>query len=176
MNRPHPANLRDRDARIFALCEAHLTRQEAVLEELLLSLRQVRDAFIQRNLHQFPSLQFRQEQLARTGVELAGELDCLREQLASLLDIVPPQGTLRAAALVLPEPERGHLLQRRDRLLQLIDETKRLAQRNAALLDCGRDFFAKLFASLTGANVSERYGPQGERPAAASGSLLVAHG
>jgi hypothetical protein len=176
MNRPHPASPHDRDARVFALCAEQLAREEAVLQVVLLSLRQVRDAFLQRNLDNLPALQSRQEQLARTNTETVAERERLREQLAPLLGIAPARVTLRAAALSLAEPARGQLLRRRDRLLQQIEESKRLTQQNAALLNCGRDFFERLFASLTGANLNERYGPQGERRPAACGSLLVTQG
>lgn len=169
-----PPLLHEREARIVALCEVHLICEEMLLADLLLSLRQVREAFFQRNLSVLLTLQDRQDQLRRTARELAAARDRLRATLADLLDISADEATLRAAALALSEPARDRLLQRHARLLELVREAEQLSQQNAALLGYARGFFASLLAGLTGASLSERYGPQGERRGGMYGSFLEA--
>jgi hypothetical protein len=174
MEHPIPPPLREPEARILALCEDHLSHEETLLADRLLSLRQVRDAFFQRNLNILPSLQSHQQQLTRKATEMAGAREQLRETLADLLDIAADKVTLRGAALSLQEPARGRLLQRHARLSELVHEADQLSQQNAALLGYARGFFASLFASLTGTSISERYGPHGERRGGVCGSFLQA--
>jgi len=174
MEHPIPPLLRQREAKILALCEDHLSREETLLADMLLSLRQVREAFFQRNLNVLPSLQSRQKQIARTATEMAAARERLRDVLADLFGISPGEATLRAAALALPEPARGRLLQRHARLIELVREADQLSQQNAALLGYARGFFACLFAGLTGTTISERYGPHGERRGGVYGSFLEA--
>ncbi|HZV04098.1 MAG TPA: flagellar export chaperone FlgN [Gemmataceae bacterium] len=174
MERPTPILLREVETRILALCEEHLSDEESLLTDMLHSLRQVRDAFFQRNLKILPTLQTRQEKLKREAEDMATARERLRAMLADLLGISEQEATLRAAALWLPEPARGRLLQCHARLNELIREADLLSQQNAALLGYARGFFACLFAGLTGTNTTERYGPQGERHSGTFGSLLEA--
>lgn len=174
MEHPIPPQFRERETRILTLCEDHLSREETLLADMLLSLRQVRDAFFERNLNVLPSLQNHQKQLTLKATEMAAARERLRHTLADLLDTVAEKATLRAAALALPDPARGRLLQRHARLCELVREADRLSQQNAALLGYARGFFASLFATLTGASISERYGPRGERRGGVCGSFLEA--
>lgn len=174
MQHPIPTLLREREARILTLCEHHLSREETLLADMLLSLRQVRDAFFQRNLNVLPSLQNHQKQLTLKATEMAAARERLCQTLADLLELASEKATLRAAALALPEPARGRLLQRHARLSELVREAEQLSQQNAALLGYARGFFASLFATLTGTCISERYGPDGERRGGVCGSFLQA--
>ena len=174
MEQPIPVLLPAREARIVARCEDHLRCEETLLAELLLSLRQVREAFFRRNLNILLTLQSRQDQLAQTASELAAARDHLRIQLADLLGLAPAAATLRAAAEALSEPARGRLLRRHARLIELVREADQLSQQNAALLGYARGFFASLLAGLTGTSISERYGPKGERRGGMYGSFLEA--
>lgn len=164
---------------ILQLCDDHLSREETLLADLLLSLRQVRDAFFQRNLAVLPTLQIRQKQLAREATEMAAARDRLRVVLADLLGVSVPEATLRAAALALSQAARDRLLQRRGRIAAMLREADQLSQHNAALLGYARGFYACLFAGLTGADNSQRYGRQGQRrvplvPAPRVGTFLEA--
>jgi hypothetical protein len=163
MERPIPLLSPEAQTRILAICDDHLTREETLLADLLLSLRQVRDAFFQRNLSILPTLQNRQEQLAREATEMAGARDRFLVALADLLGVSMPEVTLRAAALSLPQPARDRLLQRRALLAARVREADQLSQHNAALLGYARGFFACLLADPIGTGNSERYGRQGER-------------
>lgn len=174
MEHPTPALLRATETHILALCEEHLTAEETLLADMLHSLRQVRDAFFQRNLKILPTLQIRLEQLTREAIGMTAARDRLRATLANSLGVSEQEATLRTAALSLPEPARSHLLQRRDRLIELMDEMDRLSQQNADLLGYARGFMACLFAGLAGTHASERYGPQGERNGGTIGPLLEA--
>jgi hypothetical protein len=174
MERRTPPPHREPDTRLLALCEDHLTREETLLAEHVHSLRQVREAFCQRNLSILPTLQGRQEQLAHAATEMAAAREDLRATLADLLGVSPSEATLRAAALALAEPARGRLLQRHARLTELVRQADQLGQHNAALLGYARGFFDSLFAELIGTCVSERYGPDGERRTGAYGSFLEA--
>lgn len=176
MERPIPPLLPEHETRIAALCEDHLQREEILLADLLLSLRQVREAFFQRDLSILVTLQGRQDQLKQTAGELAATRDHLRVILADLLGIPPAEATLREAALALSEPKRERLLQRHARLIELVREAEQLSQQNAALLGYARGFFASLLAGLIGASFSERYGPQGQRHGGMYGSFLEARG
>jgi hypothetical protein len=174
MRRPQPAILRECDARILSLCETHLAREEALLADMLRTLREIRAAFVQRNLNGLAALQTHQEQLAQTGQEMGRSRDQLRESLAPLLGVPASEVTLRAAALSLPEAVRGSLLDRHAHLVELVRQADQLNHHNAALLGYARSFLRGLFASLTGTSVSEGYGPQGERRAELCGSFLEA--
>ncbi len=174
MRRPHPASRRQADADVLALCEAHLAHEEALLADVLRSLRQVRAAFVQRNLGSLAALRDRQEQLARTSQEMALVRERLRASLSSLLGVPAGEVTLRGAALSLEEPARGRLLQRHACLVELVGEADRLTHHNAALLGYARAFLGSLFAGLTGSDVGAAYGPRGERREASCGSFLEA--
>jgi hypothetical protein len=163
---------REVESHILALCDEHLTREETLLADLLLSLQQVRDAFFQRNLNVLPTLQIQQKQLAREATEMAAARERLRTALADLLGVSEQQATLRTAALSFSTPARYRLLQRRTQLATLVREVDQLCQQNAALLGYARGFFACLFGGLTGAGTSERYGRQGERRNGTYGPLL----
>jgi hypothetical protein len=153
----------EQQARILALCDDHLTREETLLADVLLSLRQVRDAFFQRNLKILPTLQIRQKQLANEATEMAAARDRLRTALADLLGLSVPEATLRAAAMSLPPAERDRLLHRRSRLAVMLREIEQLSQHNAALLGYARGFFACLFSRGRIGNSSySLYGRQGE--------------
>lgn len=169
-----PPPLRERETRILTLCEEHLGREETLLVDMLASLRQVREAFFQRNLNILPSLQSHQKQLRANAVDLAAAREGLRATLADLLNISIEEATLRTATLSLPEPARGRLLRRHARLLELVRQADQLSQQNAALLGYARGFFDSLLAALTGARSSERYGPHGERRGVTYGSFLEA--
>ncbi len=101
MERTTPTLLREAETPILALCEDHLTREETLLADMLHSLRQVRDAFCQRNLSVLPTLQSHQDELTRQAAEMTAARDRLRAALADLLGIAPQEATLRAAALPL---------------------------------------------------------------------------
>jgi|SRR5579875_769208 hypothetical protein len=161
-------------ASILALCDDHLTREEVLLAELLFSLRQVRDAFFQRNLDVLPTLRMQQQQLAQKAIEMASARDRFCAALADLLGVSMQEATLRTAAQALPPPARDQLLQRRAQLAAMVREVDQLCQHNAALLGYARGFFACLFAGRTGADVSERYDRQGERHNGTYGPLLEA--
>lgn len=149
--------------RILALCDDHLTREEMLLADVLLSLQQVRDAFFQRNLRILPSLQIRQKQLAQEATELAAARERLRAALADWLGVGVPEATLRAVALSLPADASDRLLQRRRHLAAMLREIEQLSQQNAALLGYARGFFACLFSEGRIANpASLRYGRQGQ--------------
>ena len=163
MERPLPLLSLEAQTCILALCDDHLTREETLLADLLLSLRQVRDAFFQRNLNILPTLQNRQKQLAREATAMAAARDRFLAALADLLGISVPEVTLRAVALSLPQPARDGLLKRRAQLAAMVREAEQLSQDNAALLGYARGFFACLLADPAGAGNSERYGRQGER-------------
>jgi FlgN protein len=169
-----PRPFREVEARVLALCEDHLSGEETLLREMLHSLRQVRDAFFQRNLQLLPTLQSRQEQLKREAAAMEATRDQLRAALAKLLGVSEQEATLRRAASSLPEPARSRLFQHHALLRELVREADGLSQQNAALLGYARGFFACLFAGLTGTNMSDRYGPQGERNEGVYGSLLEA--
>lgn len=148
--------------RILALCEDHLTREEKLLADVLLSLRQVRDAFFQRNLKILPTLQTRQRQLAHEAAEMAAARERLRAALADWLGVGMPEATLRAAALSLSAVARDRLLERRGRLAAMLREIEQLSQQNAALLGYARGFFTCLFSEGRVGNPSSlRYGRQG---------------
>jgi hypothetical protein len=174
MERTPPPPRPEADSQLFALCQDHLTREESLLTNLLHSLLQVRDAFCQHNLDILPTLQNQQKLLLQSAQQMAQSRDSLRDVLADQLGIARKEATLRSAALSLEEPERGHLLAQRNRLTQLVREADQLSQQNAALLGYARGFLTCLFASLTGTNPSERYGPQGERHGVLYGSFLEA--
>ncbi len=174
MEHPTPTLLRENETRLVSLCEDHLVAEESLLTDLLHSLRQVRDAFFQRNLKILPTLQARQEELTKQAMAMAAARDQLRNALAELLGVSPREVTLREAAGTLQEPARSRLLARHARLCKLVRETGQLSQQNAALLGYARSFFASLFADLFGAKLSERYGPQGERSDGTIGFLLEA--
>jgi flagellar biosynthesis/type III secretory pathway chaperone len=174
MDRFPPPTSRERDAPILALCEAYLADEEALLADMLDSLRQVRAAFVERNLNGLATLQNRQEQLVRTSQEMARLRDRLRDSLAPLLGVASDRVTLRAAALSLDEPARGRLLARHASLIDLIRETEQLNHHNATLLGYARGFLDSLFACMTGTTVNESYGPRGERRGALCGSFLEA--
>lgn len=169
-----PPLLCEREARVLALCEDHLSREELLLADMLLSLRQVREAFFQRDLHILPSLQSQQKQLTRQAAEMAAAREQLRADLADLLAISVEGATPRTAALTLPEPARGRLLEHHGRLLEMVREAEQLSQHNAALLGYARGFFACLFAGMTGTSISESYGRHGERCSGMYGSFLEA--
>jgi hypothetical protein len=177
MEHPKPLLSLQTQMRIQALCDDHLTREETLLADLLLSLRQVRDAFFHRTLNVLPALQSRQNQLAREATAIASARDQLRFALADLLGVSVDEATLRMVAESLPPCARERLLQRRVRLAAMVRQADQLSQHNAALLNYARGFFTCLFAGLTNAPTSERYGRQGERqvPVAATlraGTLL----
>lgn len=158
---PSPAS--ERETRILALCDDHLVREETLLADMLKSLRQVRDSFLQRNLNVLPTLKSQQDQLTKAATEMASARDRLRAALADLLGVSVQEATLRAAALSLSPPARDRLLQSRGRLSAMLREVEQLSQQNAVLLGYARGFFTCMFASLIGAGGSERYGPQGDR-------------
>lgn len=174
MERPTPPPPNERELRIVALCDAHLDREETLLADMLHSLRQVRDAFFERNLSILPTLHRRQEILAREAAVMAAVRMRLREVLADLLAMSPDEATLRVAALAVSQPARGRLLQRHAQLCELVRQADRLAQQNAALLGYAREFLASLFADPNSGATGERYGPLGERRGVAVGSLLEA--
>jgi hypothetical protein len=161
----NPPLSREVQTRIRALCEDHLTREEKLLADLLLSLRQVRDAFLERKLDVLPKLQSRQNQLAREATEMEDARDRLRATLADWLGVPVQEVTLRTAALALPPPACDRLLQRRAGLVTMVQEAEQLSQHNAALLGYARAFFTCLFAGTSGPGNSERYSRQGERQA-----------
>lgn len=169
-----PIPLREAETRIFALCADHMTAEEKLLTDMLHSLRQVRDAFFQRNLKILPTLQTKQKQLTHAATEMAAARDRLRAALADHLGISEHEATLRTVAMSLPGPARSQLLQCRDRLSELMDEADQLSRQNADLLGYARGFMACLFAALPGSSTSERYGPQGERSSGTIGPLLEA--
>lgn len=160
--RAFPALAPEQQTRLLALCDDHLTREENLLADVLLSLQQVRDAFFQRNLKILPSLQNRQKQLAGEAAEMATAREQLRAALADRLGVSTPEATLRAAAMSLPPIDRERLLQRRGRLAALLREIEQLSQQNAALLGYARGFFTCLFSEgRVGNPPSLRYGRQG---------------
>lgn len=169
-----PPHLPDRDEQTLSVCEKHLEREEALLAELLATLRQVRDAFLQRDLTILPTLRDRQENLARTSEEITQARDQLRESLAPLLGISAAEVTLRAAAASLQSEARERLLSRHARLTEMVRESDQLSRHNAALLGYARGFLDCLFARLTGGGGAERYDPRGERRALSHGSFLEA--
>ncbi len=177
MERPIRLLSPDAQTRILALCDDHLLREERLLADLLLSLREVRDAFFHRNLNILPTLQNRQQQLTREAIAMAAARDRFLAALADQLGMSVPEVTLRAAALSLPQPARYRLLERRAEIATMVREAEQLTQHNAALLGYARGFFACLLADPAGAANSERYGRQGERqvplvPTFRAGTLL----
>src|SRR6185437_8346873 len=174
MSRPESAILREHDAQILSLCATHLAHEEALLADMLRTLREVRAAFVQRNLNGLAILHTRQEQLVQVSQEMARSRDQLRESLAPLLGVPASEVTLRAAALSLPQSVRGSLLDHHARLVELVRQADQLNHHNAALLGYARGFLRGLFASLTGISVSEGYGSQGESRAGLCGSFLEA--
>lgn len=160
---------------ILKLCDDHLTREEKLLSDVLLSLQQVRDAFFQRNLRILPTLQIRQKQLACEATEMSAARERLRAALVDWLGVGLSEATLRAAALSLPPTERERLLQRRGRLAAMLREIDQLSQQNAALLGYARGFFACLFSEGRIGNPSSlRYGRQGAPHDEIYGPLLEA--
>src|SRR5689334_6593983 len=107
MERPTPVLVREVETRVLALCEDHVQAEEQLLTAMLQSLRQVRDAFFQRNLPTLLTLQSQQEQLTQAATATAAARDQLRAVLADLLGISEQKATLQTAALSLPEPGRS---------------------------------------------------------------------
>lgn len=174
MEHPILPLLRPPQARILTLCEEHFEREEALLTDMAQSLRQVRDAFFQRNLNVLPTLQNHQSQIARTATEMIDARERLRTILADVLALPVEKATPRTAALSLPEPAQGLLLRRHSEVSKLVCEVEQLSQQNAALLGYARGFYACLFAGLTGSSLNEGYGPHGERRGGVYGSFLEA--
>jgi len=151
-----------------------LADEEALLADMLGSLRQVRAAFVERNLNSLATLHNRQEQLVRSSQEIARVRDRLRDSLSPLLGVPAGEVTLRAAALSLTEPARGRLLACHASLVEMVREAEQLNHHNATLLGFARGFLDSLFACMTGTTVNESYGPRGERRGALCGSFLEA--
>jgi hypothetical protein len=164
----------ERDDRILSFCEPHLEHATAVLADLLLSLEQIRAAYLQGDLSCLGSLSVRQYQLLQANKELAEDREELCDSLAPLLGVAPAEVSLRAAALTLSDPARSRLLRKRDELCKMARQAEQLTQHNAALLSASRDFLNHLFANLTGAGVSQGYGPGGQRHRNSCGPFLQA--
>jgi hypothetical protein len=174
MNLREPATIYEHDARILALCQDHVTREEMLVARVLDSLRNVRDAFLKRDLSHLPSLQARQRELLAAEEEIAPERDKLRISLATLLGIAPAEVTLRKAALALAEPARQRLLRRHARLVEMVRASEQLQRHNASLLGYARGFLDCLLGGLTATSGNEGYGPQGERREVCYGPFLQA--
>ncbi len=174
MNLREPATTCEHPAKILALCEGHLTREESLVAQVLDSLQRVRDAFLSRNLSLLPSLQARQRELLAAEQEIAPERERLRSSLAPLLNIAPAEVTLRRAALALAEPARQRLLRRHAQLVEMVRASEQLRRHNASLLGYARGFLDCLLGGLTETSGGEGYGPQGERREVCYGPFLEA--
>jgi hypothetical protein len=174
MNLREPATKCEREARILALCEDHLIREESLVAWVLESLQSVRDSFLNCDLSHLPSLQARQRELLAAEQEIAPEREKLRSSLAPLLGISPTDVTLRTAALALAEPVRERLLRRHARLVEMVRSSARLRRHNASLLGYARGFLDCLLGGLTETSGGEGYGPQGERRGVCYGPFLEA--
>lgn len=174
MNLREPATTCEHEARILALCEDHLKREETVIAHVLESLQGVRDAFLKRDLSHLPLLQFRQRELLAAEQHIAPEREKLRSSLAPLLGIAPTEVTLRTAAFALAEPARQRLVRRHSRLVEMVRAAEQLRRHNASLLNYARGFLDCLLGGLTAASSGESYGPQGERREVCYGPFLEA--
>jgi hypothetical protein len=174
MRHPTPPSLPDRDGETLSVCEAHLTQEEALLTEMLRTLREVRAAFVRRDLSVLSTLRERQQHLQKSSEEIAEARKELRASLAPLLGIPAAEVTLRAAAQSLGSTAHASLLKYHARLSAMVREVEQLSRHNAILLGYARGFLECLFAGMTGVAVGERYDPQGQRRTTNYGSFLEA--
>lgn len=174
MRHPTPPSLSDRDGETLSHCEAHLSHEESLLADMLRTLREVRAAFVRRDLSVLSTLRERQQHLQKNSEEIAAAREQLRESLAPLLNIAAAEVTLRAAAQSLGATARASLLEHHARLTAMVREVEQLSRHNAILLGYARGFLECLFAGMTGVAVGERYDPHGQRRTTSYGSFLEA--
>ena len=143
-------------------CVVHLEKEIETLDALNQSLSEVAQALREHDTQRLPMLIESQQSRMKDVARVRKERQRLRGQIAMDQAISEDTESILSWAETLPEPDRTQVLNRRNRLSVLADESSRLAQTNMAVVQQGMLVLSQVLECLTGEDTtSDRYTSSG---------------
>jgi hypothetical protein len=173
MNDQHYSRVAAESDGLALKCLAHLEKEEAMLDQAVQALRQVRTALVQGDAGQLSQALQQQQHTTQAADDLRAARGRLRQSVARVLGIAANEATLGALADRVSGEMRNRLLGYRVRLTQMARELEMMNRGNAALIQQSMHLLQRLLAQLTGnENATDRYAPSGQRELGGGGSMF----
>ncbi len=157
------------DARIIA----HLREEEQTLAVLLVAVREIRLALLNRDGERLTQALQAEVDSFQMGELMRGKRAALRQQLAERLQESAEEITLSSLERVVSAETRGELAKCRQRLQEMSDELMRLNRQNAAMIQQTLDLTERIVGQLTGSGPHfTSYNSTGQTESAHVGPVL----
>lgn len=144
-------------------CLNHLECESEALAALNESLIQVGDRLRSNDTEELPGLVESQSERMKQVALVRERRQLLRTRIAAEQAIPEDDVSILKWAETLAEPERSSILDKRHRLMQLVDESSRLANNNMAMVQSGMLVLQRILECLTGEDGrSDRYASDGQ--------------
>lgn len=134
------------DARVIA----HLREEEQTLAVLLVAVREIRHALLNRDGERLTQALQAEVDSFQMGELMRDKRAALRQQLAERLHESAEEITLSSLERVVSAETRGELAKCRQRLQEMSDELLRLNRQNAAMIQQTLDLTERIVGQLTG--------------------------
>ena len=134
------------DARIIA----HLREEEQTLAVLLVAVREIRHALLNRDGERLTQALQSEADSFQMGELMRDKRNKLRQQLAEWLPAAAEDVTLSSLERAVSAETRGELAKCRQRLQEMSDELLRLNRQNAAMIQQTLELTARIVGQLTG--------------------------
>ena len=143
-------------------CVAHLQDESAALGALNQCLADIGQALKEHDTEELVRLVESQQVRMQQIAALRERRRLVRKLIAADRAIVEDDVSILEWADTLPEPDRSRVLEQRNRLMQLVEESTRLASNNMAVVQNGLLVLQQVMESLTGQETaSDRYTASG---------------
>ncbi|TXT27399.1 MAG: hypothetical protein FD138_2756 [Planctomycetota bacterium] len=136
----------DHDARIIS----HLRDEEQTLAILLVAVREIRQALLNRDGERLTQALEAEADSFQMGEVMRDKRATLRQDMAARLHIAPEAVTLSRLERCVSAEASGELEKCRQRLQQMSDELLRLNRQNAAMIQQTLDLTERIVSQLTG--------------------------
>jgi len=160
--------------RLFTHCLAYLEREEAYQSELLEMVQLVRQCLIQGDVARLQTVVREAEDLGRVGAEMERERRELLAEAAVALRMPSARGlTVRRIAQHLRPDHRRRLVERAEKVRDLVERVRRLNEGNAMLVRHHLELLRQVLHTLVGEpTAGTLYGPAGEVVAPSEGAIV----
>lgn len=128
----------------------HLRDEEQTLAILLVAVREIRQALLNRDGERLTQALQAEADSFQMGAEMRERRVVFRQQMAERLQIDPAEVTFSRLEGCVSEETRGELAKIRKRLEEMSDELLRLNRQNAAMIQQTLDLTERIVGSLTG--------------------------
>ena len=142
----------------------HLECEARALRALNITLLAVQSALKQHDTADLPALVEQQQQAMSSMGDIRKRRQILRQNLAHALQVPVEEVRISEWASRLPAADRSRVMECRQRVAELADQTSRLASSNIAAVTQGIQLLHEVMSCLTGRGPGDlRYSPQGDR-------------